>query len=185
MSASAAGGEGVPGRVVVANVNGLRRASKRHHLFHALGEGRWDIALLVETHCDGDEEAAAWLHEGAGPGLPWQGLAFWCHGSRRARGVAVLVRAGFAAADLRVDYADSEGRVLRVSWSAGTTAARWATVAVYAPVVPQHRPAFFAPGGPLCLALAAGHGSSARCLVGGDFNFFFFFFFFPVSYALH
>ena len=109
MSASAAQGEGVPGRVVVANVNGLRRASKRHHLYHALGEGRWDVALLVETHCDGDEEAAAWLHEGAGPGLTWPGLAFWCHGSRRARGVAVLVRTGFAAADLRVDYADLEG----------------------------------------------------------------------------
>ena len=60
--------------------------------------------------------------------------------------------------------------MLRVSWAADAGGERWAAVAVYAPVLPQLRPAFFAPGGPLSLALMAGHGSSARCLVGGDFN---------------
>ena len=170
MSATAPPAAAMPARLVVANVNGLHSARKRHHLFHALGEGRWDVALLVETHCEGPEQARAWLQEGAGPGLPWQGDAFWCHGTRRSRGVAILVRAGFAAADLRVDYTDTDGRVLRVSWAADAGGERWAAVAVYAPVLPQLRPAFFAPGGPLSLALMAGHGSSARCLVGGDFN---------------
>ena len=170
MSSPLPEGEGLPARVLVANVNGLHSPRKRHHLFHTLGEGRWDVALVVETHCEGPDMAAAWMQEGAGPGLPWPGTALWCHGTRRARGVCILFRAGFAVRDARVDFQDTDGRVLRVSWSAGASGDRWAVVAVYAPVDPQQRPGFYAPAGPFALALAAGHGSASRCLVGGDFN---------------
>jgi hypothetical protein len=56
------------------NVNGLRDAGKRRSLFAALLSGPWRVIVLVETHSADDGEVSRWEQEGAGPGMPWQGL---------------------------------------------------------------------------------------------------------------
>ena len=75
----------VPRALLHLNVNGLRGGPKRRELFAALLRGPWDAVVLVETHCASDEEAHAWLREGAGHGMPWQGRAFWSHGTAAAQ----------------------------------------------------------------------------------------------------
>ncbi len=84
--------------MLAVNVNGLRdnkKYKKRRDFLLRLLKGQWDIIVLTETHCPDDVTAARWLSEGAGPGQPWQGPAFWHHGTPRSRGVAVLLRSGY------------------------------------------------------------------------------------------
>jgi exonuclease III len=134
--------------LVSLNVNGLSSAAKRHALFLRLGVLSHDIVVLQETHCGGDDSAAAWLKAGAGAGRPWMGRAFWSHGQKSSRGVAILFKNSFAATEVAVEYSDSAaphaadatggpsadgGRVLRVGWPDAHTGERWSVVAVYAP----------------------------------------------------
>lgn len=62
----------LPASIISVNVNGLRDARKRQHLFACLLEGPWQIILLQETHTANDDEVQQWMREGAGPGRPWQ-----------------------------------------------------------------------------------------------------------------
>jgi len=86
---------GRPLRVAAVNVNGLNGDQKRRRFFARLQKQRVDIALLSETHCTSDALAKRWVQEGAGPGRPWRGEAFWCHqqqqGQLAAGGVSVLL----------------------------------------------------------------------------------------------
>lgn len=160
-------------RIVSVNVNGLSSAVKRRALFAGLGRQQHDIAVLQETHLASDEDAEALLAQGSGTGRPWAGRAFWSHGRRAARGVAVLFAPGFAGIDIQTDYSDGAatdgGRVLRVGWTDSATGQRWAVVAIYAPNLNAAQRAFFAPTGPVWAALEAGY-REATVLVAGDFN---------------
>ena len=159
----------VPAGLLHLNVNGLNGAAKRRSLFAQLLAGPWDVVVLVETHCSGDTAAHAWVQEGAGPGQPWRGHAFWAHGTSASRGVAVLLHPRLAARDPCVVFAAGEGRVLRVEWQrAGGRP--MAVLGVYAPTDRSARIRFLAPDGPVAEALAAGAGAAAPCLVAGDFN---------------
>ena len=159
-----------PSKLLAVNVNGLAGKDKRRAFFkHVLTAG-WDVVVLSETHCGGPEVAAKWLRDGAGPGKPWLGQAFWSHGTSASRGVAVLLRHGFPA-KAKVEFADDDGRLLRVGWECGPQGRPVSVVAVYAPADGQaSRSAFFAPDGPLQQAMAAGTGAGADLFVGGDFN---------------
>src|SRR5512139_3157631 len=86
---------GRPLRVAAVNVNGLNVDDKRRRFFAWLQKQRVDIALLSETHCTSAALSQRWVQEGAGPGRPWRGEAFWCHqqqqGQLAAGGVSVLL----------------------------------------------------------------------------------------------
>ena len=81
---------------LVVNVNGMRSRNKRRGLFQRLRDLRYSIVVLCETHSKDDRETTRWAQEGAGPGLPWEGQAFWSHGTSSSRGMAILVRPGLA-----------------------------------------------------------------------------------------
>ena len=99
--------------------------------------------VLSETHCGSREVATKWLRDGAGPGKPWLGEALWSNGTSQSRGVAVLLRHGFAP-KAKVEFSDGEGRVLRVGWDRGPGLRPIAVVAVYAPADgEQSRKEFF------------------------------------------
>jgi exonuclease III len=170
-------------RLLSLNVNGLSFVAKRRALFSRLFELGHDIIVLQETHCDGDETADAWLRAGAGAGRPWGGRAFWSHGRRASRGVAVLFRAGFPGSDFEIEFTDSDlrgaagagtsadlgGRALRVGWRDTQTGERWSVLAAYAPNSDAEQRAFFAPSGPLWTALTAGT-DTPNVVLAGDFN---------------
>ena len=156
--------------ILAVNVNGLRDNAKRKDFLLHILKGHWDVVVLTETHCPDDATVVRWLAEGAGPGQPWQGPAFWHHGTSRSRGVAVLLRSGYVCEDAKVDYTSGCGRVLRVSWQPAH-GQRLAVVAVYAPHVAADRPAFFAQDGVLQPALlAAPVVAAADVFLAGDFN---------------
>jgi exonuclease III len=160
-----------PAKLLAVNVNGLAGKNKRRAFFKHVLSTSWYVLVLSETHCGGPDVAAKWLRGGAGPGKPWLGQAFWSHGTSASRGVAVLLRQGFAA-KAKIEFADTAGRVLRVGWDSGPQGRPVSVVAVYAPADAGEasRSAFFAPDGPLQQAIAAGSGSAADLFLGGDFN---------------
>lgn len=159
-----------PAKLLAVNVNGLAGNDKRRAFLQFATAAAWDVLVLTETHCGGAEVATRWLREGAGPGKPWLGRAFWSHGTSQSCGVAVLLRHGFAP-DARIEYVDQQGRLLRVGWGRGSGQRPVSVLAVYAPADgPASREAFFAPGGPLSMALGSGAGATADVFMGGDFN---------------
>ena len=150
---------------VVLNPNGLRRRSKRRSLFEGCLDRHYDVVVLSETHSRDDVEGTRWVQEGAGAGRPWNGQAFWSHGSTHSRGVGILLAAR-AALDATVTYADDEGRVLAVSFRTAD-GQLWAVIAVYGPVEPGDRAAFFS--GPVSYACAV-QPPGAIVLLAGDLN---------------
>lgn len=151
---------------ITVNVNGLNAPAKRRVLVSRLLELRVAVTVLCETHCGGEDQALGWVQDGAGPGRPWLGPALWSHGTGRARGVAVLLTAQVAVEQPTVRYRDSEGRLLMVDF-ADHFGGHWNVLAVYAPVEPEARTAFFQ--GPFAAACAA-KAQGATLLVAGDFN---------------
>jgi hypothetical protein len=137
---------------VVVNVNGLSDPVKRRTLFKRLLQMQVDVAVLCETHSTSDEQVRGWVQDGAGPGRPWQGHAFWTHGADRSRGVAVLLDSKVVQGQPTVSYQGGEGRLLGVTFT-GVTGTKWEVLGVYAPVEPPNRDAFFA--GPFTAACAA------------------------------
>ena len=160
-----------PAKLLAVNVNGLAGESKRKAFLRFVMDAAWDVLVLSETHCGDLAVARKWLKEGAGPGKPWLGLDFWAHGTSASRGVAVLLRHGFAPKAKLVYEDTTAGRLLRVEWQRGPGQRPVAVLAVYAPSDGEaSRSVFFANGGPLHSALLAGAGASADTFVGGDFN---------------
>ena len=156
-------------RLLSLNVNGLSGRSKRRTLFAGLARLRHDVVVLQETHLTSDKDGASALRAGAGAGRPWGGRGFWCHAQTAARGVAVLFRPGFDGDDIKKEFADTHGRVLRVGWRDGRTGQRWSVVAVYAPNAASEQAVFFGRDGPVAQALRAGP-TGAEVVVLGDFN---------------
>jgi len=160
-----------PFKVIAVNVNGLAAATKRRGSFAFLQEQRCAVALLSETHGISDSQAQSWVQEGAGPGRPWQGAAFWARqaaqGQRAAGGVGVLIaqRLIRPGTEPEIEYSSESGRALKVGWET-PWGQRVAAMAVYAPCTPQDRADFFL--GEYTDAVSA--GTQHRQIVGGDFN---------------
>lgn len=157
--------------LLTINVNGLGDRRKRQTLFNSLEQLGCDVVVLLETHCSGSDEAAAWLRGGAGEGRPWLGAAHWAHGAANARGVGILFKRSFSASQITVDYAAQNGRALRVSWIDEQQQQPMAVVAAYAPTEDAQGPQqhFFGATGELAAALDAGD-PAAHVLLCGDFN---------------
>ena len=160
-----------PAKLLAVNVNGLARDDKRKAFLQFVMDSAWDVLVLSETHCGELGVAHKWLKEGAGPGKPWLGEHFWALGTSASRGVAILLRHGFAP-EAKLEFVDNtDGRLLRVGWERGPGLRPASVLAVYAPSDSvASRSTFFANGGPLHSALCAGTGTSADLFVGGDFN---------------
>ena len=163
--------------VLCLNINGWRDVYKRRRLFHQLLHGPWSAVVLTETHSEDDVEVQRWVREGAGPGMPWQGPVYSCHGNNRRKGVAILMHHQWVAEMVgwhaTVVHACSEGRVLKVEWQPPASSSGGkplAIVGVYAPVEAPLRREFYSAEGALASALAAGAGLSAAMIVAGDFN---------------
>ena len=149
---------------VVLNPNGLRCQQKRRTLFSGLMERRYDVAVICEAHSRDDAETLRWVQEGAGAGRPWDGQAFWSHGTSQSRGVGILLSR--AALGAKVSFSDTEGRVVAVTFTTADGQV-WAVVAVYGPVELGDRAAFFQ--GPVTAACAA-QPPGATLLMAGDYN---------------
>lgn len=162
------------------NVNGLREPRKRRAVFWHLLRGPWDVVVLVETHCASDEEAAGWVREGAGPGLPWMGESYWAHGTSASKGVAILTHHKWVSRSVGWRklgvHAPAGGRVLRVDWQPHTLLGHnsppppVSVLAVYGPVQAAARRGFYGGQGSFADAMTAGAGVAACAIVGGDFN---------------
>lgn len=158
-------------RVLSCNVNGLRDSRQRTAFFERVRAEAADIVVLQETHSSTDQEVTQWVQQGAGPGAPWAGQAFWQHGNNRQRGVAILIRTGLVpeGQSVSVEYRDhgvETGRLLRVGWD--TQGMHFSVLAVYAPHRPADRPAFFS--GAFADAVLLPGLAGAALVVAGDFN---------------
>jgi hypothetical protein len=100
----------------------MRALPKRRALFDGLLRGGWDAAVLTETHTAADDDVDAWLAAARGSGHPFDGRAFWAHGRRGSRGVAILLGTNICSNsdDAAIEFSDATdggddgGRVLRV-----------------------------------------------------------------------
>ena len=151
---------------LVVNVNGMRSRNKRRGLFQRLRDLHYSIVVLCETHSKDDRETTRWAQEGAGPGLPWEGQAFWSHGTSSSRGVAILVRPGLAIVDPTVAFKDTNGRLLMVKFSS-EAGHPWAVLGVYGPVEPADRAGFYTTQ---LREAAEARPSGSSLLMAGDFN---------------
>ena len=155
----------LPLSCVALNCQGLIGQHRRQQLFSKLEAGPWDLVVLVDTHCKDAAMARAWTQQGAGPGRPWPGQAFWSFStSSHSGGVAVLIRDTAFVQSAEQQY-DSGGRLLRVrlQLSGGQHAS---VVAVYAPALAELRPHFFE----LQLPAALQAPAHDMLLIAGDFN---------------
>ena len=85
------------------NVNGMGEAVKRKAIFKKLRDLSNDICLLQETHSTPSTQQL-WTNE-------WGGSAFFSHGSRSSRGVAIMMKRGL---NYKMDQivVDIEGRYI-------------------------------------------------------------------------
>lgn len=92
-----------PIRGLSLNVNGLKSRSKRRAIFMLIRDGRYDFALLQETHCTPDL-APIWQAE-------WGGQVYSSHGSSNSRGVLTLIPKNSSLEILETSK-DEQGRFL-------------------------------------------------------------------------
>lgn len=90
-------------KVVSLNVNGLNIPHKRRILFDHLRKTKADLFLIQETHSTPDS-AKRWE-------LEWGSKAFFCHGTKSSRGVAILVSRTLPF-QLIKRISDEDGRLL-------------------------------------------------------------------------
>ena len=123
--------------------------------------------ILQETHHASQDEADAWMRQGAAAGLPFMGQSAWVAGGPLSRGVAVLFHPSVQVEDLAVECADAGGRLVVVSFA--LHGVRFRIANVYAPASGgRDREEFYSTV--LRPALQAGPGQGEVLLVGGDFN---------------
>lgn len=100
------GGEAMEGtKVVSLNVNGLNVPAKRRAVFDHLRKSKAHLCLVQETHSTSGTEGI-WKSE-------WGGPAFFAHGTRSSRGVAILVSRDFNLTVINL-HTDKEGRFILV-----------------------------------------------------------------------
>ena len=79
-----------PFKVMAVNVNGLAEPAKRRRFFASIQKQRQAVVMIAETHTTADSQGQRWVRNGAGPGRPWAGAAYFCsraeQGQRAAGG---------------------------------------------------------------------------------------------------
>ena len=155
----------LPLHCVALNCQGLIGQQRRQQLFSRLEVGPWDLVVLADTHCKDAATARTWTQQGAGPGRPWPGQAFWSFStSSHTGGVAILVRDTAFVQSAEKQW-ESGGRLLRVRLKL-PGGQHVSVVAVYAPSLAELRPQFFE----LQLPTALQAPAQDMLLVAGDFN---------------
>lgn len=109
-------------KVISFNVRGLNEQRKRRSIFKWLKQKRVDVCLLQETYCTSKVQNI-WKNE-------WGGKVMVSNGTNHARGVAVLLRAGFDAEIIDV-IKDDSGRMLLLKLKIQDT--YFTIVNIYAP----------------------------------------------------
>lgn len=85
------------------NVNGILSTPKRRAIFAMIREGRYDFALLQETHSTAEKQSL-WQAE-------WGGPAYFSNGRSNARGVMTLLPRN-SEIKVLASKTDQEGRLL-------------------------------------------------------------------------
>ena len=138
--------------VATLNVNGLRNGVKRNVIFENLQRKKFSLIFLQETHSEvGDEQL--WENE-------WKGVIHFNHGSRKSRGVAILIsdKSGLVVTNI---HKDDDGRWLsgEIMWNNSIIY----VASVYAPNDIHNRVVFFD-------NLVDKIDDKNDWIVGGDFN---------------
>ena len=145
-------------KVISLNVRGIRTFEKRKSIFNWLIKQSADMCFLQETYST-EEIENQWKAQ-------WPGEIFFAHGSIHSRGVAILIRKGFAF-KYKSFRSDEEGRYLILE--ASIQDASFLLVNVYAPTITTKQSSFF-----LTLSdLISEQGQSTpdcKVFLGGHFN---------------
>lgn len=139
------------------NVRGLNECKKRRAILRKLKLQQNDICLLQETHCSLPSEHIC-KNE-------WGGNVFFSNGTKQARGVMVLFKAGFDAVVKDV-ISDTMGRFLLLNVNIQNTNLK--IINVYAPNEETSQVHFY---GYLRNKINQHTSPEDSIIIGGDFNF--------------
>lgn len=109
-------------KILSLNVNGLNVPTKRRAVFDHLRKSKADFCLIQETHSTPTTEKL-WKAE-------WGGSAWFSHGSRSSRGVAILVSRNLKC-KITNPLSDKEGRYMFGDFQVGE--AIYTIASIYAP----------------------------------------------------
>ena len=142
------------------NVRGLRCSKKRQSIFRFIKRKNIDVCLLQEAHCTQEDEHI-WKNE-------WGGEIFYSHGGRNARGVVIMIKAGF---DFKLENIkkDQQGRMIIMQCKIQGSAFQISNM--YAPNTTNARFTFFKQIHTSLERLNKTDTSfSSRNILGGDYN---------------
>ena len=89
--------------ILSLNIRGLNDAQKRHSVFQSFINSKHNIFCIQETHCN-VTDIDQWKSE-------WPGESHWNRGSRKARGVTILIHPKFECETSNLDM-DFNGRII-------------------------------------------------------------------------
>ena len=145
--------------LITRNCNGLRNKVKRQICFQWFKKQKADIVLIQETHWCKDIEHIIRSE--------WKGSAFFNHGTRNARGVAILIKKQ-SEFKLMSEYKDQNGRFLLVQCKVHEHI--YIVVNVYAPNIHVKREVFFKSLHDLLRQKFNMNSLQTQLIIGGDFN---------------
>ena len=152
-------------RLLTVNVNGLAVAHRLRSLiaYQQQLSGGAHLTFVQEAKLGSKQQLSGLLHQGAGPGVPWDVDWAFSPGSDLSCGTAILARRNLPLPGYvqHEPCTDQAGRVSAWDWDVAHLRLRF--ISVYAPAVPDERSAFFQQLRPFL-------GTDRVVLMGGDFN---------------
>ena len=145
--------------LITQNCNGLRNKLKRQVCFRWFKKQNAEIVLIQETHWSKDIEHII-RNE-------WKGSAFFNHGNKNARGVAILIKKQ-SEIKLISEHKDQHGRFIIIQCQ--LHAQMYIIVNVYAPNIHVKREAFFKSLYNMLKQKLDMHDLQTHMIIGGDFN---------------
>ena len=145
--------------LITQNCNGLRNKMKRQICFSWLKQQKADIILIQETHWSKDIENIIRKE--------WRGLTFFSHGSRNARGVAILIKHK-CEIKINSEFKDQNGRVMLIECLVSEQ--KFIIVNMYAPNIHIKREIFFKNLYKMLLQKFNLSDLQTHLVIGGDFN---------------
>jgi exonuclease III len=142
------------------NVRGIQCNNKRKSIFRFIKRKNVDICMLQEAHCILRDELL-WRNE-------WGGDIYYSHGANNARGVMILVKAGF---DFKLDdiTTDQQGRLIIIKCK--IQGLPFQLINVYAPNTTLARLNYFKNlRNMINRSKISNETSKCKTILGGDFN---------------
>ena len=119
-------------RIGSFNVRGINNHNKRISIFNWVKNKSFDVMLLQETF-SAEQDVNVWQSE-------WEGPAYFAHGTKHSRGVAILIRKGFDFQPIDVIH-DCNGRYIFLK--ALIQGELVYVINIYAPNIESDKAAFF------------------------------------------